>query len=181
MKIGDKVLFAQGNVNELKDALGIIISIRDNDYAIIECSSCGYYLKYKTPYQIDSVINVAKVRQDIIDYYTPLINEHKNKLKRVTTEEKMQERVKKYNDIKYRIIKNCERVAICEDDDEFENRLKEINKLKKEIHAINLDSGDIIRKENAKIKYDMRQVEQRMNSSLYKISDEEIEKTFSKI
>lgn len=181
MNVGDGVLISNSNNDKIKDSIGIIINKKDDGYTVARHSNTSWYMSFRTAEQLEDICNVEKVRQDIIDYYTPQIDELKSKLKKVTADEKLQERVQKYNDIKYRIIKNCERVAVCEDDDEFENRLKEINKLKKELHSIDLDCGDEIRKQNGKIKYDIRQIEADMNRCLGNISDTEIDKVFSRI
>jgi len=176
-EVGSKVLFSLSN-EKVKDNLGIVIDKKNNDLVILKLASHGHYIYVRPNETIDNISNLEKVRQDIVDYYNPQINELKSKLRNVTSEEKIQERIEKYNDIKDRIIKNCERIAACIDDDEFENRLKEIGKLKKQLNSIELDCGDIIRKENAKVKYDIRQIQQRMNGSLNNISDENIIKAF---
>ena len=175
LKIGLKVAFSTGD-EKVKDNLGIIIDYKNNDYVILAMSYKSIHIKEDR--FVDTVNNIKQIRLDIVNYYTPLVNELKCKLRTVTSEEKVQERADKYNRIKKLIIKNCERVAVCTDDDEFENRLKEINKLKKELHTIDLECGDTIRKENGKVKFDIKGVEQRMNSSLNKISDETIAKVF---
>jgi len=176
-KIGDKVLFSTG-LKELKINLGIIIDIKDNEYTnkyiVINRSYNSNSIYSREEEYIDKLTNVEKVRQDIYGYYNAQIEELKSKLRKTTTDEKVQERIDKYNDLKCRILKNCERILICTDDYEFEHRLKEINNLNKALHGINLECGDIIRKENGRIKYDIKKVEQQMNSALNNISDEAI-------
>lgn len=176
---GSKILFSLGNeIYNLKDNLGIIIDKKDDKSVVLRIFRGGCSIYVRPNEAIDDLSNIENVRQDIIDYYTPQIDELKSKLKSVTSEEKIQERVNKYADIKNRIIINCKRIAICTDDEEFENRLKEIGKLKKQLNSIDLDCADIIRKENGKIKYEIKQIEQRMNGSLMNISDETIMKVF---
>lgn len=174
---GDRVLFSYNDNLFDYDNIGIVIDEKDNKFAVLA-------LQYKSIRIIESskimpLYEVDKVRQSILKYYSSKIAELKSKLKTVTSEEKISERLDKYNDIKHRILKNCERILTCEDDDEFENRLKEINKLKKEIGSIDLECGDIIRKENGKIKYEINLISQKMNISLRNISDEKIEETFN--
>jgi len=176
-QIGDKVLFSNSD-EKLKSNIGIIIETKGNDYVILNRSHNTNTVYVKSKEYIDDLSNVEKVRQDIIDYFNSKIVELKSKIKTVTSEEKIQERIDKYNDVKQRILKNCERIVVCTDDDEFENRLKEIGKLKKELYTINLDCSDIIRKENGRIKYEIRKVENEMNISLNNISDEKIAKAF---
>lgn len=174
MKIGDGVLFSLGK-EELKDNIGIIIGLKEDKYVILNRNTYGRVYVVEKKY-VENLDNVNKVRENIKSYYVPQIEELKSKLKTVTSEEKIQERVNKYNDIKNRIIKNCERIINCSDDDEFDNRLKEILKLKKQLNNIDLECGDIIRKQNGSIKYDIKNIERLINSSLNNISDERITK-----
>lgn len=176
LKMNDKILFSTGN-EKIKRNIGIIIDTKDDNYVVLNRTyniNSLYTIEEK---YIDNLINIENVREDIINFYNIQIEELKNKLKTVTSEEKMQERINKYNDTKYRILKNCERITSCSDD-EFENRLKEINKLKNELFNIDLECGDVIRKENGKIKYEIKKFENNMNSSLNNISDENIIKAF---
>ena len=157
-QIGDRVLFSNGD-EKLKCNIGMIIGVKEDkedNYVILNRSYNTNTVYVKSKEYIDDLVNVEKVRQDIIDYYNPKIVELKSKIKTATSEEKVQGRINKYNDVKQRILKNCERIVVCADDDEFENRLKEISKLKKELYTINLDCSDIIRKENGKIKYEIK-------------------------
>jgi len=171
-QLGEVILFSTGSEVMLKCNVGIIIGMQDQKYAVLNrniTNGSVYLLEEKC---IDSLNNINKVRQDIIDYYSPKIEEFKSQLKTVTSEEKKQERVNKYNDIKNRILTNCERLIICTDDDEFESRLKEIGNLKKQLHSIDLECGDIIRKENGRIKYEIKKVNLAMTGNLSRISDE---------
>ena len=177
MELGTRVLFNVGDSKAHFD-IGMIIDHKDNKEVVLKFSYGSVYVNLIDSYKIINISEVKNARQEIVDYYTQKIEELRSKLKKVTSEEKIQERTDKYNRAKELIIKNCQRVAICTDDDEFENRLKEINKLKKELHSIDLECGDIIRKENGTIKYKIRQVEQQMNGALNAISDESIAKAF---
>lgn len=173
-KIGNKVLFSTGTIEELKCNLGIIIDAKDDKFVVLNRSYNSNSIYSLKEIYLENIANVDKVRQDISEYYNSQIKELKSKLRKTTSEEKIQERVEKYNNTKNMILKNCERIVICTDDDEFENRLKEINRLNKILHAINLECGDIIRKENGRIKYDIRNIEKQMNGCLNSISDEAI-------
>lgn len=172
-KIGAKVLFSTGN-ERLKDKLGIIIDTEDCKYIVLNRSYNTNTIYSREKAHLEYLVNVETVRKDISDYYNSQIEELKTKLRKTTSEEKIQERVEKYENTKGMILKNCERIIICTDDDEFENRLKEINKLNKVLYTINLECSDIIRKENGKVKYDIRAIEHQLNGSLKNISDEAI-------
>jgi len=172
-KIGSKVLFSTSN-DKLKDKLGIIIDTENEKYIVLNRSHNTNTIYTREEIYLEDLDNVEVVRKDISDYYNSQIDELKTKLRKTTSKEKIQERVDKHNNTKGMILKNCERIITCTDDDEFENRLKEINRLNKILHAINLECGDIIRKENGRIKYDIRAVEQQMKSSLNNVSDDAI-------
>ena len=178
-KAGDRVLFST-EINGLKTNIGMIISksiLVDITYKII-CFPYNIVYKNIKEEQIIDISSINKIRIEIEEYYNSQISELESKLKKVTTEEKLQERVNKYNSIKELIVKNCQRVVVCTDDDEFENRLKEINKLKKELHTIELDGADIIRKENGTIKYKIKETRQKFDNELKRISDNDIKYIF---
>jgi len=176
-EIGNKVLFSTGTIEKLKCNLGIIIDIKDdeytNSYMVLNRSYNSNSIYSLKEIYLENIINVEKVRQEISDYYNTQIEELKTKLRKTTSEEKIKERVEKYNNTRGMILKNCEKIVTCADD-EFENRLKEITRLHKVLHSINLECGDIIRKENGRIKYDIKNVEKQMNSALKSINDEAI-------
>jgi len=175
-KIGDRVLFSLGSDDSvgLKDNIGLIVDFYEGDYIILNRTSGHNSIYRRKIVHLVQIDKADEVRDEIRNHYFVKLDELKAKLRKVTSEEKVKERVEKYNDTKGMILKNCERIVICSDDDEFERRLSEIGNLKKILHAINLECGDILRKENGKVKYDMKQVERQMNGSLSKISDESI-------
>ena len=172
-KVGDKVLFSLSGagVAEIKDNTGIIIDLDGADYIILNRTSGHNSIYRRELIHLAPLSKVNDERKNIEDYFTVQINALKGRLRKITSEEKIKERVKKYNDTRGMILKNCERILTYSDDDEFENRLKEINRLNKILHTINLDCGDILRKENGKVKYDMKIIGTHMNSALNGYSD----------
>ena len=104
-KIGNKVLFSTGD-EKLKCNIGIIIGLKEDNFIILNRSFSTNSIYVKSKEYIDDLANVEKVRQDIMNYFNPKITELKSKLKTVTSEEKVQERINKYNDVKQRILKN---------------------------------------------------------------------------
>lgn len=177
MKIGDGILFSPTE-EELKSNIGLTIALKDDKYIVLNRSSSVGNIYIREKKNVESLINVEKVREDIKVFYLPQIKELESQIKTVTSEEKTQERIDKYNDIKLRIVKNCERLIICSDDDEFDNRLKEIERLKKQLFNMDLECGDIIRKQNGKIKYSIKNIEKKMHDHLNNITDEKITKAF---
>lgn len=175
-KVGEKVLFSLGSDDAigLKENIGLIVGLSEDDYIILNRTSGHNSIYRRKIVHLTQLDKVDEVRDEIRNHYSVKLDELRGRIRKVTSEEKIKERVKKYNDTKGMILKNCERIVTCSDDDEFEGRLKEIGNLKKVLHAINLECGDILRKENGKVKYDIRRVEIQMNGSLNKISDASI-------
>lgn len=177
LKVGDKVLFSSG-MSDIKHNLGIIIDKKDENYVVVNMLySYKYVLEYKKMCKLNTN-NIIKVRQDIIDLYNPQIDELKSKIRFITDEEKNQEHISKYNNIKNQILKNCERIILSIDDDDFEDRLKTICELKKSLFSIKIECKGILRKQNGTIKHDIRELEYRMKKELELISDENIIKAF---
>lgn len=177
-KLGDKVLWMHW-INTYEFKTGIIIGINEQKYTIVSVDSSPSIHRDIPESSLYPISDIENVRDLIYQHYEAQIQNKLSKIKKVTSAEKQEERVKKYNSIKELIIKNCDRISTCTDDDEFENRLKEINKLKKELHTIDLECGDIIRKENGTIKYDAKVFERQRDIMLNNISDAMIEKYYN--
>ena len=85
----------------------------------------------------------------------------------------------KYEELKKQIKTVARRLAESNDDADFENRLKAISDMKKNIFSIELECVHDIRIQNGKIKWKIRELIQNKESELKKISDESIEKAFT--
>ena len=98
----------------------------------------------------------------------------------ISQKEKDEEKIRKYNDIKNRIRKNCEWLINEDlDDEDFIDRIKEISRLKKQLFSIDLsDCVYRVRKHNGIIKYKIKQLEEDMVIVLSRISDEKIKREF---
>lgn len=187
--LGDKVVFDlhSGNHKDTKGLLtylGVLIhDNKDNSYHVM------YFDDYRVSiaYDIDcryilSIEDVEYERTRIITKYESLIKEEKAKLKTVSQEEKDKQKVERYESIKQRIIKNCEWCINRDlDDEDFVNRVKEISNLKKQLFSPEkLPCMSEIHRYNGTIKYNIRELEREKDRALNRISDEEIEKRFSK-
>lgn len=73
----------------------------------------------------------------------------------------------------------AKRLSESTDDVDFENRLKAISDMKKNIFSIELECVSQIRKANGKIKYEIRELEMFKENTLSKISNENINKAFN--
>ena len=189
LNLGSKVIFDLHNgkhegTKGLLTYLGILIHDNKNDsYHVM------YFDDYKVSvaYNIDckyilSIEDVECERTRIIAKYESLIKEEKAKLKTVSQEEKDKQKVERYEDIKKRILRNCEWCINRDlDDEDFVNRVKEIANLKKQLFSPEkLPCMSEIHRYNGTIKYNVRELEREREKVLKRISDEEIEKRLSK-
>ena len=124
--------------------------------------------------------DVEIIRNRIKNKYNALISEEEKKLRNISEEEKDDERRKWYLDIKKRIIANCQAcVGPSINDDKFLNRVKEISNLKKQLFSPGrLTCVDSIERSNRAIRFNIFKLEDKMNSFLKRISDEEIGRNF---
>lgn len=184
MTIGDKVIFtwltSENKSNEagLLTRVGVVIKDnKDKTFNILYFDSgnlrvaTGINRNYvKAIYEIDNE------KAAIINTYNDLINKEKCKLKTVSQEEKDQEKVARFNNIKQRIVKNCEGLLHNDiDDEDFVNRVKEISNLKKQLFSPEkLQCISEIHRFNGAIKYNIRELERERDSLLKRLSDEDI-------
>lgn len=131
-------------------------------------------------HSITSLEDIEHVRCEIEAFYDGLIKIEKAKLMTISQKEKDEEKIRKYNDIKNRIRKNCEWLINEDlDDEDFIDRIKEISRLKKQLFSIDLsDCVYRVRKHNGIIKYKIKQLEEDMVIVLSRISDEKIKREF---
>ena len=173
---GDVVLFQTGE-NGLKSNIGMILKHKENgNYAILSVYSSAY--KDVKPSWIASVNDVENIRNEITSHYEENISELQSKIRKTTQEEKESEKVEKYNELKKQIIATARNMIDYEDDCDFENKLKAIADMKREIFSIELECASDIRKENGKIKWKIREEKSNRDNLLKNISDEKIQVAF---
>lgn len=176
INVGDVVLFSTGG--GLKTNIGMVLKHKDNDnYVLLTTHHSAY--KDIQPEWIAILDEAELVRKEITEQYLAEINNLQNKIRKVTCEEKELNRVEKYEKLKKEIKIVAKRLSESIDDIDFENRLKAITDMKKCIFSIELDCASDIRKANGKIKWGIRDLEQKMNAELSKINDESLSKAFS--
>lgn len=176
INVGDVVLFSTGG--GLKTNVGMVLKHKDNEnYVLLTTHHSAY--KDIQPEWIAGLDELELVREQIIEQYMAQINDLRNKIRKVTSEEKETCRIEKYEKLKKEIKIVAKRLSESIDDIDFENRLKAIADMKKCIFSIELDCASDIRKDNGKIKWGIRDLEQRMNAELNKISDESLSKAFN--
>lgn len=175
ISVGDVVVFSTGG--GLKTNVGMVLKHKENgNYVVLTRHNSAY--KDIEPEWISALDQIESIRNEITEKYTTEINELQSRIRRVTSEEKELEKVEKYQELKNEIKVVAKRLSESTDDTDFENRLKAISDMKKCIFSIELDCVSDIRKENGKIKWEIRDLEKRMNSELNKINDESINKAF---
>ena len=189
LRCGDRVVFDihngqrdDFNFKGLSTYVGVIITDhKDNTYDVLYYTDYGYNVVFNIT--DDNILPISEIEYEktrIIVHYENLIKEEKLKLKTVIQEEKDREKAKRYNDIKYRIIKNCE-WCIQSDlyDEDFINRVKEIANLKKQLFSPDkLPCISEIHRYNGTIKYKIRELEREKNNILDRLSDEKIKLRF---
>lgn len=173
----DIVLFQTGE-NGFKNNIGMILKHKENgNYAVLNVNSLIY--KDISPLWITPLSNVEKVRTEIILHYDEKISELQSQVRKVTQEEKDNERIEKYESLKKQIIGTANNLISYKDDDDFEKKLKAIAQMKKAIFTIDLDCASDIRKENGRIKWKIKKEICARDSLLRNISDENIENAFN--
>ena len=173
----DIVLFQTGE-NGFKNNIGMILKHKENgNYAVLNVNSLIY--KDISPSWIAHISDVEKVRTEIILHYDEKISELQSQVRKVTQEEKDNERIEKYESLKKQIIGTANNLISYKDDDDFENKLKAIAQMKKAISTIDLDCASDIRKENGRIKWKIKKEICARDSLLRNISDENIENAFN--
>lgn len=180
--VGDKIIFDRGDVHNKDCFLGIIIrKNQDLTYHVLYFDDYEKVIDYNVKCQcITSLEDIEHVRCEIEAFYDGLIKIEKAKLMTISQKEKDKEKIRKYNDIKNRIRKNCEWLINEDlDDEDFIDRIKEISRLKKQLFSIDLsDCVYRVRKHNGIIKYKIKQLEEDMVIVLSRISDEKIKREF---
>ena len=81
--------------------------------------------------------------------------------------------------MKKQIIATAKNMIDYKDDCDFENKLKAIADMKREIFSIELECASDIRKENGRIKWKIREEKSNRDNLLKNISDEKIQTAFA--
>lgn len=166
-----KPLFYFGYVLSKDDLFCHVLSFIEHFYSIRHIDNTNNILK-------KSDANIAM--RLIESSYDKLIKDETAKIKTLSEFDKQQINKEKYNDIKKRILVNCERcLNDCIDDVDLINRIKEISRLKNQL--LNKDYSYVIsqiHRYNGTIKYNIKQLEIQKRKALELISKGEFEKHF---
>lgn len=115
------------------------------------------------------------IRGTLTAFYNDLINTEAFKLASVTSEMKEQELRERYLRIKHDIIANCKVMLEADiDDDDFLNRLAELQKLRNQLYRPNsgLECVSKIRKQNGTVKYNIRELKIERDKVLKEIDED---------
>lgn len=185
-KVGDKVLFNYynesytGTDKDIKSKVGIVLYANNDCYTILQFDD--YKTNIIRNVKLDNICSIDEneiVRTKIYYIYDKLLADEKLKLKSISRIEKDKEKLENFNNIKHRIIRNCEWLIKSDlDDEDFINRVKEIANLKKQLFTQKLECVDEIHKYNGTVKFNYRQIEKERDKLLNCISDETICKYF---
>lgn len=174
-KPGDLVLFKLSS-DSYRYEIGMInnYSSASGNYTLFQMSttSSAYnrYIEGDLIMHLNDA-NVSFARANIINHFDEAIISEENKIRKVTAEEKIREFTTKYTELKQRINTVAKGILFAQDDCDFENNLKEICQLKKQLFSIKLECADEIRKRNGEIKYNIKKLRESKKSYLTKISD----------
>lgn len=173
---GDIVLFQTG-INGFKNNIGMIIKHKENgNYAVLNVYGSIY--KDVPPQWITNINDVENVRNEIASYYEENISKLQRQIRKPTQGEKESEKIERYNELKNQIIATAKNMIDYKDDCDFENKLKAIANMKREIFSIELKCSSDIRKENGRIKRKIREEKSNRDSLLNSINDEKIKVAF---
>jgi hypothetical protein len=189
MKLGDKVIFtwltseSKSNEAGLLTRIGVIVKDnKDKTFNVLYFED--HFLKVATNINRNYIKPMSELENEkevIINTYDNLIDKEKSKLKTVSQEEKDQEKITRFNNIKQRIVKNCEWLLHNDiDDEDFVNRVKEISNLKKQLFSPEkLQCINEIHRFNGTIKYNIRELQRERDSLLKRLSNEDIMRRLS--
>lgn len=173
---GDIILFKLKETG-FKSNIGMVLKYKENgNYVILGLYNNVYKDIHHT--WIVSIDNIDAVRNEIITYYNDKIALLQSQIRKPTQEEKEAEKVEKYDMWKKQILATAKNMIDCKDDCDFENKLKAIAYMKREIFAIDLECVSDIRKENGRIKWQIREEKSTRDNLLKNISNEKIKEFF---
>lgn len=127
---------------------------------------------------VHPIEDLVAVRDNINAFYDEMINAEASKLKSVTPEMKEQELKElkeRYTRIKPDILVNCKAMLETDiDDDDFLNRLAELQKLRNQLYRPNsrLECVSKTRKQNGTVKYNIRELRIERDKVLKEIDED---------
>lgn len=179
--IGDVVVYNATNDIKPLFYFGYVIGKDNLSYHVLSFIEHSYTIRY-----IDNTNNILKksdinIAMKLIESsYDKLIKDEVAKIKTLSEFDKKQINKEKYNDIKKRILVNCEScLNDCINDVDLINRIKEISRLKNQL--LNKDYSDVksqIHRYNGTIKYNIKRLETQKRKALELISNDEFNRHF---
>ena len=119
---------------------------------------------------------LGRIKEELKNAKDLEIEKLKQSLKSTIRADYSVELQEEYDRLKELIIKNMERSILEEsmdiNDNSFENRLKEICKLKKQIFSIPCDGAKDARKDNGTVKYNIKQIETAYDRQMDSLNEE---------
>lgn len=185
INIGDVIIYNLTNDVKPRFYFGYVVGKDNLSCHVLSFIEHSYVIRH-IDNTIDNTNNILKksdanIATKLIESsYDKLIKDETAKIKTLSEFDKQQIEKEKYNDIKKRILVNCERcLNDCIDDVDLINRIKEISRLKNQL--LNKDYSYVIsqiHRYNGTIKYNIKQLEIQKRKALELISKGEFEKHF---
>lgn len=181
-EIGQKVVYAveTGQRSWYRVKLGVVINVsptmlllnlfdsrKQNFDGILKISASDNV--------VHPIEDLVAIRDNIHAFYDDMINAEASKLTAVTSEMKEQELKERFTRIKHDILVNCKAMLSTDiDDDDFLNRLAELQKLRNQLYRPNsgLECVSKVRKQNGTVKYNIRELRIERDKVLKEIDED---------
>jgi len=182
--VGDLVILSIPE-SKVKYRIGMILYCNcgyasGNIYSVMGIFNGQQFTVYKEVQSdnIKPISTVVTVRNEVIEKYENLTMSLNAQLLSVDKVEKDKEVLDRYNDIRKRIIKNCEMIVMSDyiDDDSFIYRVTEVANLKKQLLASGkFECVKEVSRHNERIKRECRELKVERDNILKELSNDTIE------
>ena len=168
MKIGEIAICLREKDYMVKYCVPLTNKDDKFDVVMFDSSCCFYNIKSEELYHIQDVDKAIKCANNSLDSQ---IEELRSQLKLVKRSDYTQEIKDKYYALKQQITTTATNMIKAEDEVEFEDKLKAICELKKQMYSIECEGVVEARKFNGNILYKIKQIEKNKKMIEYYLDD----------
>lgn len=185
LRMSDLVLFNKypddyDGDKRLRTHIGMLIkTLENNKHLIVYYEDKSY--KTITASNTSPFSTLVFHRSQLAEFYDNQIECLHNKIKQISTEVEEKEKLNKYEDIKSRLLINCQRIIDCMDDDEIINRSKEVASLRSQMVKAECDYMLKIRRHNSSINRNIHSVNIKKEAALQNLSDDAIRSVYGNL
>ncbi len=170
IEVGEIVLFKRYD-DEPRCNTGVVFKEQENGRYMIYSWQKEICKGVPKPW-ILPIDEIETARQEIASYYNEKIETLRGQIREATQEEKDMYKVQKYQSLKQEILATAKSLINYKDADDFENKLEALAYKKKQIFSIRLECVSAIRKENGRIKWEIRNQIHERDRLLENLTDE---------